>query len=99
MVEQLKIIKRAPHEFMSDFNYRFQKTWDRIHILVKPCPEYAFLYFLRALHTDIVVMIHPMGDYTFLGAYDVSIREKNCLIQDGKIAPRTPMPLFLDLPS
>lgn len=44
LVEQLTTIKRAPQEEMSDFNLHFQKTWNKIPIMVRPSVEYDFLY-------------------------------------------------------
>lgn len=43
LLEQLTMIKRTPHECMTNFNYRFQKTWDRIPTIVKPLLGNAFL--------------------------------------------------------
>ena len=40
-----------------------------------------------------------MGGATMLNAYETTIKAKNILIQGGRLAPRPPMPLFLDLPS
>lgn len=94
LVEQLSAIKRAPHEDMSDFNHRFQRTWDRIPQMVRPTANHAFLYYLRALNSDIYMMIQSMGGDTLLAAYSVAIRAENSHIQAGKIAPRPPMPIF-----
>lgn len=58
LVVQLTTIKRAAHDFMGDFSYRFQKTQDRIPSLVKPSSNIFFLYFLRALNNHIVAMVH-----------------------------------------
>lgn len=99
LVEQLTAIKRTPHEFMGDFNFRFHKTWNRILALVKPSPNHAFLYYLRALNSDIVVMIQSMGRASLPGAYNIAIRAENCLIQARKITPRPPMPLFPEAPT
>lgn len=82
---------------MIDFNYRFQKTWDRIPTAVKPSPGNAFLYYLRALNSDIATILQTMGGTTLPGAYDMAIRVENTLIQGGKIAPRPPMPLFPEI--
>ena len=57
LLEQLTTIKRAPHEYMTDFNYRFQKTWDRIPTTMKPSPNNAFLYYLRAFNYDIATTL------------------------------------------
>ena len=57
LLEQLTTIKRAPQECMTDFNYRFQKTWDIIPATVKPSPGNAFLYYLRALNSDITTIL------------------------------------------
>lgn len=65
--------------------------------MVKPSPEHAFLYYLRALNSNIIVMIQSMGGVTLLADYDISIRAENNLMQDGKIAPRPPMPIFPDI--
>ena len=46
-------IKRAPHEYMTDFNYRFYKTWDRIPTVIQPSLGNAFFYYLRASNNDI----------------------------------------------
>ena len=99
LLEQLTTIKRAPQECMTDFNYRFQKTWDRIPAAVKPSPGNAFLYYLRALNSDIATVLQTMGGTTLLGAYDMAIRAENTLIQGRKIAPRPPMSLFPEIPN
>ncbi|KAH9296981.1 hypothetical protein KI387_028663, partial [Taxus chinensis] len=57
LLEQVTMIKRAPNEQLTNFNLRFQRTWDRIPTTVKPTNEGAFLYFLRALNSDISLMI------------------------------------------
>ena len=98
LMEQLSTIKRAPHEQVSDFNFRFQKTWERIPVTVRPSAEHAFLYFLRAFNSNIAVMIQSLGGNTLLDVYLIAIREKNNLIQAGQIAPRPAMPIFLVAP-
>lgn len=99
LVEQLTTIKKSSHAFMGNFNYRFQKTWDRIPTLFKPSSNHAFLYFLRALNSDIVVIIQSIGGDNRPRAYDTAIRAKNFLIQDGKLPRRPPMPLFVEDPT
>lgn len=79
---------------MNDFNFRFQRTWDRIPAMMRPPLEYVFLYFLRALNCDIAVMIQSMGGVSLPDAFEIAIRAKNSLIQAGKLAPRPPMPIF-----
>ncbi|KAH9308969.1 hypothetical protein KI387_036880, partial [Taxus chinensis] len=39
LLEQLTTIKRDPNELMTDFNFIFQKTWDKIPILMRPTLE------------------------------------------------------------
>ena len=92
-------IKRAPHECINDFNYRFQKTWDRIPTSVKPTSGNAFLHYLRAFNSDIATTIQTMGGDTLPNAYDIAIKVENILIQGGKLAPRPPMPFFPDVPN
>ena len=96
LLEQLTTIKRAPHECMTYFNYRFQKTWDRIPMSVKPTPSNAFLYYLRDFNSDIATTIQTMGGDTLPNAYEIGIKAKNILIQAGKLALRPPMPFFPD---
>ena len=83
---------------MTDFNYKFQKTWDRICTAVKPTPSNAFLYYLRAFDSDIATTLQTMGGNTLTNAYEVAIKAMNILIQGGKLAPRPPMPLYLNVP-
>ena len=99
LLEKLTTIKRAPHECMTDFNYRFQKTWDRIPAAVKPTPGNAFLHYLKALNHRIATTLQTMGGNTLPMAYNLSIRAENMLIQSGELAPRPPMPLFPDMPN
>ena len=40
-----------------------------------------------------------MGGDTLPDAYEISIKTENILIQGGKLAPRPPMPLFLEIPN
>ena len=79
---------------MTDFNYRFQKTWDRIPIAVKPTLGNAFLHYLKAFNSDIVTTVKTMGGDTLPDACEISIRIENILIQGGKLAPRHPTPFF-----
>ncbi|KAH9289488.1 hypothetical protein KI387_033605 [Taxus chinensis] len=97
LIEQLSTIKRAPNEFMSSFNIHFSRTWERIPASVKPQADHAFLYYLRALNSDISTMIQSMGGETLPDAYDIAIRAENSLIQAGKLAPRPSMPFLVDL--
>ena len=84
---------------MTDFNYRFQKTWDQIPTLVKPTPGNTFLHYLRAFNSDIDTTIQTMGGDSLPNAYDIAIKLDNILIQGGKLAPRPPMPFFPDVPN
>ena len=65
---------------MTDFNYRFQITWDRIPTSVKPTPSNAFLHYLRAFNNDIATTIQTMGGDTLSNAYDIAIKEETILI-------------------
>ena len=80
LLEQLTTIKRFPHEFMTNFNYKFQKTWDRIHTSVKPTLGNAFLHYLIAFNSDIAMIIQTMGGDTLPKANEISIREENIFI-------------------
>ncbi len=84
---------------MTNFIYRFQKTWDRIPTSVKPTPSNAFLHYLRAFSSDIATTIQTMGGDTLPNAYEIAIKAENILIQGGKLAPRPPMPFFPDVPN
>ena len=84
---------------MIDFNYRFQKTWDRIPIIFKPSPGTDFLYYLKAFNSDIATTLQSMRGDTLPNAYEVSIRVENILIPGGKLALRPPMPFFLEIPN
>jgi len=57
LLEQLTTIKRAPNEMIVDFNFRFQRMWERILALLRPSPQGTFLYFIRDLNSNIVVMM------------------------------------------
>ncbi|KAH9299879.1 hypothetical protein KI387_044102 [Taxus chinensis] len=97
LLEQLTTIKRAPNEQLTDFNFSFQRSWDRIPVAVRITAEGAFLYYLKALNSDISMLIQSMGGTTLPAAYSIAIRAENCLIQAGKLAPRPPMPLYPNL--
>ena len=85
---------------MTDFNNRFQKTWDRnIPAIVKPSLGNAFLYYLRDFNSDIAITLQTMGGNTLWYAYEVATKEKNTLIQSGKLTPRPPMPFFPNMPT
>jgi hypothetical protein len=99
LLEKLTTIKRAPHECMTDFNYIFQKTWDRVPTSVKSTPGNAFLHYLRAFSSDIATTIQTMGGDTFPNSYDIAIKSENILIQGGKLSPRPPIPFFSDVPN
>ena len=73
---------------------RFQRTWNRIPVQVRPSPEHAFLYYLKSLNSDISVVIQSMGGNSLPQSYETTVRVENCLIQARKIAPRPPMPIF-----
>ena len=79
-------IKQAPHEKMTNFNYRFQRTWSRIPVQVTPSKGHAFLYYLRSLNSDIFIMIQSMRGYSLLKGFDIPIRDENSLFQVGKIS-------------
>ena len=55
------------------------------------------LHYLTSLNSDISIMIQSMGGYSLPQGYDIEIRAKNSLIQVGKISPRPPMPIYLDI--
>lgn len=80
LLEQLMTIKRVLHEYLTDFNYRFQKTWDRIPVVVKPTLGGAFLYYLKALDSDLALTLQSFEGDTLPAAYDIAIRAKNILI-------------------
>ena len=42
-------------------------------------------------------MIQSMEGVSLPKAYDIAITAENSLVQVGKIAPRPPMPIFLDI--
>ena len=84
---------------MTDFNYRFQKTWDGIPTTVKPSPSKDFLYYLKAFNSDIATTLQSMGGDTLPDAYEIAIKTENILIQGEKLAPRPPMPFFPDIPN
>ena len=71
---------------MTDFNYIFQKTWDRIPVAVKPSPGNAFLYYLRAFNSDISITLQTMGG-DILPVVEIAIRVENTLTQGGNLAP------------
>ena len=81
---------------MTNFNYRFQKTWDRIPNTVKPSAGNSILYYLRALNSDIATTLQTIGGATFFDAYETTIKEENILIYGEILAPRPPIPLFPD---
>lgn len=63
-----------------DFNSRFQRTWNRIPISVRPSADHAFLYYLKSLNSDISVMIQSMGGVSLPQAFGISMRAENSLI-------------------
>ena len=83
---------------MTNFNYRFQKTWDRITTAVKPTLGNAFLHYLKALNHRIATTLQTMGGNTLPMAYNLTIRAENMFIQSGELAPRLLMPLFPYMP-
>lgn len=99
LLEQLTTIKSPTHECATDFNYRFQKTWDIISTTVKPSPGNAFLYYLRAFNSDIATTLQSMGGNTLPKYYEVSIRAENILIQGGKLSPSPSIPSFPNMPN
>ena len=84
---------------MTNFNYRFQKTWDRIPIVVRSTPSNAFLHYLKDFNNDIATTIQTMGGDNLPNTYEIRIRVENILIQGGKLSPRPPMPFFPDVPN
>ncbi|KAH9289667.1 hypothetical protein KI387_033784, partial [Taxus chinensis] len=48
---------------------------------VRPAAEGAFLYYLKALNSDISMLIQSMGGTTLPASYSIAIRAENCLIQ------------------
>ena len=84
---------------MTDFKYRFQKTWDKIPASIKPTLGNAFLHYLRAFNSDIATTIQTMGGDTLPNAYATIIKVENILIQGGKLALRPPLPFFPNVPN
>jgi len=99
LLQQLSTIKKNSHKHMSDFNYYFQKTWDRIPVTVRSTPLHAFLFYLRALDSEISIMIQALGGSTLPDAFEIVVRAENYLILVGKIPPRPPLPIFLQIQS
>ena len=99
LLEQLTTIKRAPHECMTIFNYRFQRTWDRILVAMRPTPSNAFLHYLNDFDNNITIALQFMRGDTLPATYDMAIRADNILIQVGSLAPRPLIPLFPDMPT
>jgi len=97
LLQQLITIKRAPQEAMTDFNSRFQKTWERIPATARPLPGMAIVFYLKALNLDISVMIQSLGGQTLPEAYGYAVRAENNLIDAGKLPSRPPMPMFLEI--
>ncbi|KAH9317715.1 hypothetical protein KI387_019484, partial [Taxus chinensis] len=81
LLEQLTTIKRAPNEQLTNFNFRFQKSWERIPVAVRLAVEATFLYYLKDLNSNISMLIQSMGGTTLPAAYSITIRAENCLIQ------------------
>ena len=57
LLEQLTTLKRALHECMTIFNYRFQRTWDRILVAVRPTLGNDFLHYLRDFDNNITITL------------------------------------------
>ncbi|KAH9291090.1 hypothetical protein KI387_044661, partial [Taxus chinensis] len=81
LLEQFTTIKRDPNEHPTDFNFRFQRSWDKIPVVVRLRAEGTFLYYLKALNSDISMLIQSIGGTTLPVAYSISIRADNYLIQ------------------
>lgn len=96
LLKLMTTIKRAPHECMIDFNYRFQKTWDIILVVVNPSLGNAFKNYLRDFNSDIVTKLQTIGRDTLPSAYDIAINAENCLMQGGMLAQK---PLILIFPN
>lgn len=53
---------------------------------MKPTTGGAFLYYLKAIDSDIAITLQTMGGDTLPIAYDIAIRVESVLIQGGKLA-------------
>ena len=70
---------------------------DKISTIVKPCPGNEFLYYFKAFNSDIATTLQSMVGDIIPDAYEIAIRTENILIQGGKLAPRPPIPFFIDI--
>lgn len=65
--------------------------------MLRPYVEYASFYYLNSLNSDILIIIQSMSGTSLPHADNIGIRVENSHIQGRKIAPRLPMPYFLDI--
>lgn len=96
-MHQFITIKRAPQEVLTNFNLRFQWTWQRIPLSTRPPTDMAFVFYLKAFNSNISVMIQSPGANTLLQAFDIVVQAENNLIDVGKLTPHHIMPVFLEI--
>lgn len=84
---------------MENFNFFFQRTWNRILAMIKNSLKHEFIFFLNFLNRIIFVMIQSMQGFTLPSAFDISIRVEKYLIKSWKIALRSLVPIFLEVKS
>lgn len=58
---------------MSDFNTRFDKTWKRIPLTTQTLAVMVFMFYLKAINLNIVVIITSMGGDIFPNVYEVVV--------------------------
>lgn len=59
--------------------------------------RYAFFFYLKAFNSDISVMIQSLGGSIVPNSYELAVQAKNNLIDVGKLPPRPPIFIFLEL--
>lgn len=97
LMQQLITIKRDHHEVVTDFNMRFQRTWQMIPFSTCLPTDMAFVFYLKAFNSDISMMIQSLWGSTLSDAYDLAIWVENNLIDAEKLAPWPLMSVFPEI--
>lgn len=97
LMHQFITIKRAPQGALTKFNLRFLRTWQIIPLSACPPAHMAFIFYLKALNSDISVMIQSLGGNTLPQAFDIVVQSENNMIDVGKLAPRPIMLVFPEI--
>lgn len=90
-------IKRYSNEMVDDFNTFFEKTWNSIPIRIRPINAQALVYYRKAFHPTLNMLIIIFG-YDLPKIYQIVKNFEHILVSSRKLQPNSLMPPFPNIP-